>query len=49
MSDLPRITDSLVRCYLCDREAPVMDMTMTDDELWECDDTEGCEARRSAR
>lgn len=48
MSDLPRITDALVRCYLCDAEAPVIDMTMTDDELWECDDTEGCQARQDA-
>lgn len=47
--NLPRIGDHLVRCHLCGAHAPLRNMTMNDDELWECDDTDACAARRRAR
>ncbi len=40
------ILDEPARCALCGLTSPVGDMTMNDDELWECDDATACEARK---
>lgn len=39
------ILDEMVRCCLCETEQPVRDMTMNEDELWECGNDDACASR----